>query len=55
MIVERINNEIVIRISENIDIELLQDFLDYIKVKTIQKKSRATEKDVEKIAKNINK
>jgi hypothetical protein len=55
MHIERINNEIVIRISENIEPELLQEFFDYIKAKSTLLKSQATEEDVEKISNQINK
>jgi hypothetical protein len=51
---ERTDKEIIIRITENIDVNLLQDFIDYIKAKTILSKSKATKEDVELISKEIN-
>ena len=55
MQIERVNNEILIRISENIEPELLQEFFDYIKAKSTISKSQATDEDVEKISNQINK
>jgi hypothetical protein len=54
MRVERQNNEIVIRISDNIDINILQNFIDYLKIKSIISESKAEKKDIKNIAKEIN-
>ena len=53
MIVERQKNELVIRIPEKIDAESLQNFIDYLKVKTILSKSRASKSDAAGIASAI--
>jgi len=55
MIVERKNDELVIRIPDKIDPDGLQNFIDYLKVKTITAKSSATGKEVEEISREINK
>jgi four helix bundle protein len=55
MIIERIKNELVIRMPDNIDPEGIQDFIDYLKVKTITAKSSATKKEIERISTEINK
>jgi hypothetical protein len=54
MIVERKKDEIVIRIPEKIDPDGLQNFIDYLKVKTITAKSSATGKDIDEISREIN-
>ncbi len=54
MLLERQNNEIVIRIPNNIDINVLQNFIDYLKVKTILSKSKASEESIENISSDIN-
>ena len=55
MIVERQKNEIIIRIPEKIDPKGLQSFIDYLRVKTIMSKSRASKSDVSRIAGDIKK
>ena len=55
MIVERKKDELVIRIPENIDPDGLQDFIDYLKVKTITAKSSAVDREIEEISSEINK
>jgi hypothetical protein len=54
MIVERKKDEIVIRIPEKIDPDGLQNFIDYLKVKTITAKSSATGKEIDEISREIN-
>lgn len=54
MILERQNNEIVIRIQERVDINVLQNFIDYLKIKSIISKSKASEDNIENISKEIN-
>jgi hypothetical protein len=54
MVVERKKDEIVIRIPEKIDPDGLQNFIDYLKVKTITAKSSATGKDIDEISREIN-
>lgn len=55
MIVERQKNELVIRIPEKIDPDSLQSFIDYLRVKTIVSKSRASKSDVARISGEIKK
>jgi hypothetical protein len=50
MIVQTKNNETIIRIPNSIDFAYLQDFIDYIAVKSILSKSKATDKQVTDIA-----
>jgi hypothetical protein len=53
MIVERQKNELVIRIPEKIDAVSLQNFINYLKVKTIVSKSRASKAAADGIAGDI--
>lgn len=46
MVIERINNEIVIKISSDTDITGLQRLIDYIKFREIASKSKASEDDI---------
>jgi endonuclease III-like uncharacterized protein len=54
MIIESKDNEIIIRISSNVNLEDIQKSLDYIRYKEILSKSKATELDVEKLAAEVN-
>lgn len=54
MTIKRENNKLVISIPENVlDITEIQELLDYLKFKTITSKSKATQKDIDEIAENI--
>jgi len=55
MIVERKKDELVIRIPGKIDPDGLQNFIDYLKVKTITAKSSASGKEIALISRDINK
>lgn len=46
MIVETKNNNTIITIPNSISFTYLQDFLDYITVKSIVSKSKATEEEI---------
>lgn len=50
MIVEAKNNNTIITIPNSISFTYLQDFLDYITVKSIVSKSKAKEKEVFNLA-----
>ncbi|MBS9773652.1 MAG: hypothetical protein KGV59_00625 [Tenacibaculum sp.] len=50
LLVERNTNEIVFRLPADTDIFSVQRVLDYFKYKQAIKKSKATEKDVDKLA-----
>jgi len=54
MIIENKNNEIIIRISSEVNLEDIQKSLDYIRYKEILSKSTATEADIEKLASEVN-
>jgi len=54
MIIESKDNEIIIRISSNVNLEDIQKSLDYIRYKEILSKSTATESDIEKLSNEIN-
>ncbi len=47
--------QINIPISEVNENEIIKDFIDYLRVKEIASKSKATDKDIENISKEINK
>ena len=55
MVIERVKDEIIIKIPNSLDIDMIQQFIDYINFKSIQSKSEATEKDIEDLSKEINK
>lgn len=55
MIIERNKDEVVFRLSGNINIDDLQDMTDLFEFKEISKKSKATQKDVDKLVKTIKK
>ncbi|MCF8363897.1 MAG: hypothetical protein K9G70_14875 [Prolixibacteraceae bacterium] len=47
MIVERINNEILIRIPDNIKSSRIQAIIDYLRYEELTADSQATQKDVD--------
>ena len=49
MIVERQNNEILVRLSANIEISKIQSILDYLRFEELSSKSKATQDDLEKL------
>ena len=56
MIVERTKREVVVRIPNNaLSIDDLQAILDWITFKAIAKKSKATQKEVNNLVKQIKK
>jgi hypothetical protein len=55
MIIERTDKEILIRIPNTIDVESAQRIIDYIRYLEITSKSQATQEDIDKLAKEINK
>ena len=54
MIVERKNNEILVRLSPQTNTSDLQDLLDYLEYKELVSKSKANQADIDKLAKEIN-
>jgi hypothetical protein len=55
MIIERTDKEILIRIPNDINIESAQRIIDYIRYLEITSKSQATQEEVDKLAREINK
>lgn len=55
MIIERTENEILIRIPGTINIEGAQRIIDYIRYQELTSKSEATQEDVDALAKQVNK
>ena len=51
MQIERTNNEILIRVASNTDLTGLQRILDYIKFREIASKSKATQEEIDALAK----
>ena len=51
MIVERKNNEILVRISAGTKASKIQSILDYLRYEELTSKSEATEKDIEELTK----
>ena len=54
MIIEEKDDEIVIRISSNINLEDIQKSLDFIRYKEILSKSKGTQTDADALAKKVN-
>lgn len=54
MIVERTNNEILVRLPSNVDLSELQDMLDYLKYRELTANSKAKQEDADKLAKEVN-
>ena len=55
MIIERTNKEILIRIHNTVDLEGAQRIIDYIRYQEVTSKSKAKQKDIDKLADDINK
>ena len=55
MIIERTNKEILIRIPNTVDLEGAQRIIDYIRYQEVTSKSKAKQKDIDKLADDINK
>jgi hypothetical protein len=55
MIIERNKKEVIIRLPASVDTEDLQDFVDYARYKELTSKSTATQKDIDKLAAQVNK
>jgi len=55
MIIERTDKEIVIRIPDNVDIEGVQKFINYIRYKELTSGSKAEQKDADSLADKIDK
>ena len=55
MQIERTENEVIIRLSANVDTEGLQRFIDYLSYKEAIAKSEATQVDVDQLAAEVKK
>jgi hypothetical protein len=53
MIIERANGETIIKIPNNVKLEYLQQFLDYLSVKSILSKSQATDQEIENLSEEV--
>ena len=55
MLIERTNNEVIIRLPSYVDTEGLQRLVDYLSYKEATSKSKAKQSDVDKLAKDVKK
>lgn len=53
MRIERINNEILIRLSNSTDITVLQRLLDFLNFSEITKESKASKAEIDALSKDI--
>ncbi|HVZ97236.1 MAG TPA: hypothetical protein VG847_10200 [Chitinophagaceae bacterium] len=53
MVIERTSKEVIIRLPASIDTEGLQNFIDYLVYKEATANSKATQEEVDKIAKEV--
>jgi hypothetical protein len=54
MLVERTSKEVIIRLPVSVDTEDLQDFLNYARYRELTAQFRTTQKEVDKLANQIN-
>jgi hypothetical protein len=52
MILERTNNEILVRLPAYVDLTELQNMLDFLKYKELTAKSKSKQSDVDELSKN---
>ncbi len=55
MLIERTNKEVIIRLPATVSTEDLQDLLDYTRYKELTSALRVPQKEVDKLASQINK
>jgi hypothetical protein len=55
MIIERVNNEIIIKLPGDINIDELQDMTDWFQYLEITRKSKAKQSDVDNLVNQIKK
>lgn len=55
MNIERVDDEIVFRVSGDIDVEGLQDIADFLEFKEIAKNSKAVQKDMDELVEAVKK
>jgi len=54
MIIERTENEILIRLPDTFDVDDIQRMLDYLRYKDLTKDSQATQEEVDELSSEIN-
>lgn len=54
MIIERISNQIIIKVSPKVDTFGFQRIMDYLEYLEITAKSKATQEDADKLAEDLN-
>jgi hypothetical protein len=55
MIIERTKNEVIIRISANINTDDLQDFVNYVRYKELTSKFKVSQKKVDSLVSEVKK
>ena len=55
MLIERTDKEVIIRLPASTNIEDLQNMVDYARYKELTSKSKATKKEIDKLAKEVKK
>ena len=55
MLVERKNNEVIVRLDGAVDIDFLQRTLNYLRYLELGAKSKATQAQINKLAKDVKK
>ena len=55
MLIERTQDEVIIRIPASVKTDELQDVLDFIRYKEITSKIKVSQKEVDKLAREVNK
>jgi len=55
MLIERTDNEIIIRLPSSVDTNGIQRLLDFLRYKEVTSKSKAKQGDVDKLAREVNK
>jgi hypothetical protein len=55
MILERTQDEIVVRLPANVDLTELQNMLDFLRYKELTAQSNANQTDVDELAASVNK
>ena len=55
MLIERTENEVIIRLSSDVDTEGVQRLIDYLSYKEATSKSKARQSDIDRLAKEVKK
>lgn len=55
MVIERTDDEIIVRLAANLDVEELQDAVDYLAYKEATANSKARQSDVDQLAEEVKK